>query len=351
MGTGMSLKGKKNPRAEQNPLNITFIKNVGTNSFANEILDNNFIVFKSLHNIIYLIYYDSSKSITSYNLITFQIINKIRTSPDEDVSNLRHFQDRKNKRDLFISISKDNNSIKLWNVNILKCLLNIKNLYSMGYLYSACFLHEKNSDQNFIIISNYNKFNNCQPIKVLDFSGKIIGEINNSKSNVLYIDSFYDKKSGRDFIITGNRGCIKSYDFNQNKIYHKYSENDIYGHYSLVVNDMEKNIKLIESSMDGNIRIWNFHSGKLIKKIRVNDEGVYGVCLWDVNFLFVGCRENGVDKKIKIVDIKNGKIVKELVNHRDNVLCIKKIKIPKYGKCILSQGHGLDGIKLWGIKS
>jgi len=35
------------------------------------------------------------------------------------------------------------------------------------------------------------------------------------------------------------------------------------------INDKEKIVKLIESSEE-NIQIWNFHSGKLIKKIKSN---------------------------------------------------------------------------------
>ena len=33
--------------------------------------------------------------------------------------------------------------------------------------------------------------------------------------------------------------------------------------------------------------------------------------------------------------------------HFNSVLTIKKIKYPKYGDCILSQGYNEDQIKLW----
>ena len=44
--------------------------------------------------------------------------------------------------------------------------------------------------------------------------------------------------------------------------------------------------------------------------------------------IFVGCG----DKTIKIVEIKNGLIIKSLTGHNNDVLSIKKIIHPKYGE-------------------
>ena len=78
-------------------------------------------------------------------------------------------------------------------------------------------------------------------------------------------------------------------------IYHIY--NDIYtnkidfylGLPSLLINKKRKIIELIEFYQDGFIRIWNFHSALLLKKIKViNNERLSGICLWNKRFLFVG---------------------------------------------------------------
>ena len=61
------------------------------------------------------------------------------------------------------------------------------------------------------------------------------------------------------------------------------------------------------------------------------------------NYILVGCG----DKTIKIVELKSGKIVKELIGHNDDVVSVQVINIPEYGKCIISQGNGNDQIKLW----
>ena len=67
---------------------------------------------------------------------------------------------------------------------------------------------------------------------------------------------------------------------------------------------------------------------------------MYGICLWDVNNLFVGC----VDKTMKLININNGKIIKSLSGHREEVITIKKVIHPKYGECLISYG---GDIILW----
>ena len=113
-----------------------------------------------------------------------------------------------------------------------------------------------------------------------------------------------------------------------------------------MVNKKEEIIKLIESSIDGNIRIWNFHSGELIKKIEAISIHLYGICLWNNNYLFVGCQDNS----IKLIELNTGKTVKILIGHNTSINTIKKIHDPIYGEFLLSQALFKDGIKLWKIK-
>ena len=59
--------------------------------------------------------------------------------------------------------------------------------------------------------------------------------------------------------------------------------------------------------------------------------------------MFVGCE----NKTIRLVELNTGELVKELRGHADSVISIKKLIIPKYGDCIISQGNQSDQIKLW----
>ena len=243
-----------------------------------------------------------------------------------------------------MSISGKDNNIKIWNVNNWKCILNLTNINNKGYLDSACFL--KSNNQIYIITSNYNLIGFSDPIKIYDFKGQKIKEVKDSNEKTFFIDTFCDNK---DYIITGNNNFSRSYDINNPKsdsmIYHTYNDNKYnYIIFSIIIKNIEGIIKLIESCTDGIIRIFNFHSGLLLNTIQICDKyKLYGICLWNDNSLFIGCE----DKEIKIVEIKNGLIVKSLSSHKDKVITIKKIFHNKYGECLISQNFNQSEIKLW----
>ena len=137
---------------------------------------------------------------------------------------------------------------------------------------------------------------------------------------------------------------IKSYDFNNNREYHTYSDLNKYlmpeYHNCLIINKKEE---MIESCNDGKIRIWNFHSGVLIKTIRVADYyQLKYFCLWDDDYIFVGSVNT-----IKIVELRTKKVIGDLNGHNRKVAYLTTIDLPKYGKSLISQGLDKDGIKLW----
>ena len=68
-----------------------------------------------------------------------------------------------------------------------------------------------------------------------------------------------------------------------------------------------------------------------------------GICLWDNEHIFVGCQ----DRTIKLIDINNNLIIKNLISNDNEVCTIKKFNHPKYGMCLISQGLKENNIKLW----
>jgi len=326
-------------KSNQNPKDISFSNDLIEDSYANNNLDNTFSVFKSINNILYLIFSNENRSIISYNLIDNKKINEIKNAHKEYIINFRHQLDKLNKRDLILSISADDNNIKLWNVSNWQCLLNLENVNNKGRLYTSCFLKDKN--QYYIITSNANN-NDSEPIKIFDFNGNKIKEINNSNNHTFFVDNYYDNLISNNYIITGNIGYVKSYDYNNNIIYHTYDDNDNIGHLSAVIYK-SKIIKLIESSYSGNIRIWNFHSGLYLSKIKIINEGLYGICLWNDDYLFIGAK----DKTIKLINFNEDKFIKSFVGHKDHPCTIKKLVHPKYGECFISQNWKQSKIKIW----
>ena len=336
---------------DSNINNLKLLTDLTKDSYADILLDNTFVIFKSINELIYLVYSNKDKSIISYSIIENKKINEIINAHENYITNFRYLLDKIYKRDLILTISASDNNVKLWNINNYECLLNLKNINQRGEINTACFLTDNN--QNYIITSNYSFFN--EPIKVFDFNGKKIKEINDSNHRTIFIDTYYDEQSSKIFIITANQGFVASYDYYNNKLNHKYideNNNNKSDHCSIIINSSEKKdnnekiITLIESCDDGYIRIWNFHSGEILKRIKVQDKYIYGICLWDNDILFVG----GGNKNLNIVDLNEEKIIRNLDGHNDDVLTIKTIIHPKYGKCLITQGNGEDQIKMWTIQ-
>jgi len=319
------------------------LSNITKDSYNHWCSDNSFIIFKSIDNIFYIIYSNEFKSIICFNLEQSKKTCEIRNAHTEYINSFNHFYDRKNKKDIVMSVSFLDNNIKLWDANIWECILNLNKVNDNGSIYSACFLYDEKQDYKYIVTSNYVLFFNSDPIKIFDFNGIKIKELNNSNRDVYFIDSYYDQKLSKYYIVSGNSDSVYSYDFANNKLYNKYDDNTNKNHRNLITKEYKKTVKLIESCDDGNIRIWDFHTAILLNRIKVNDNPLNGICLWGKDYLFVGCREN----PIKLVDLNNGKIVKNLKGHYSNISTIKKINHPLYGKCLLSQGWLKDQIKIW----
>ena len=321
--------------------NLQYICDITKDSYSYFYLDNIFTVFNSIDKIFYLIYGTNNKSIIAYNLIENKKVIEIKNAHKQLISSFRYYPDKINKRDLVISLSYDNN-IKLWNINNWECLCNFEEINKNGYLLSACFLNDNN--QYYIITSNYS--DNSELLKIFDLNGNKIKELINSGDDTSFIDTYYDIKLNKNYIVSGNIGYVKSYDYKEEKIYHEYRENDMEDHCSIIINDKEKIVKLIESSGDGHIRIWNFHTAELIHKFTITKKRLFGICLWDEKYLLVGCE----DKTIKLIELKTGEVINNLIGYNKIVLSIKKIFHPKYGECLLSQGNFDNQIKLWANK-
>ena len=109
----------------------------------------------------------------------------------------------------------------------------------------------------------------------------------------------------------------------------------------MIIYDNKKNVKLIESNTGGYIRIWNFHTGKLIKKIKISNAPLYGIFLWNLEFLFVGSYSG----KVLLINLKNGKIEQILdTKSYSKVNKVKKISHSKIGEYLITNN---DSLILW----
>ena len=327
------------------PTNLRLLYSLEQKSYADYGLDNTFVVFNSFNNILYLVYSTINKSIIFYDLKNNTLISEMKNCHLGYITNLRHFAYKIKKIDIIMSISNEDNNIKLWNIKNMTCILNLKDVNKNGFLYSACFLNY--NFENFIVTSNYDEFGYCEYLKVFNFKGQKIKEIKKSNEPTFIVESYFDEKYNyQNYIITGNLNHVKSYNFNKNELYHKYFDRNVNGyHYSIIIYNHNSVIKLMESCEDGNIRIWHFHGGLLLMKIKVSEDNINGLSLYNNKYVFVATD----DQIIKLVDLEEGCIINKFYAHSNEVLNLKIIYHPKYGYILISQAYEEDEIKIWSI--
>ena len=364
LGTNL-LNVCTNKNSEKNVNQITKFKTNPTdikysNTFIDDIdhyssfSENVFLIFKSVDDIYYLVYENTSKKIISYHLFEEKIITEIKYN--NDISCFNHYPDYYNKRDVIMTIEAEKNNIKVYNFQDWTLIHEFNKINKNGYLNIACFYCEAN---NIFVVTSNSRYSakNVEPIKIYDLKGNKIKDLKDSNENVSFLDTYYDKKTNINYILAGFTRYIKAYNYTNNAIYHIYKDKYNPFHRNIVVNDNPEITKLIESSSDGYIRIWDFHKGEFIKRIYVEEEdnkgcekGAYGICLWNDEYLFVG-----INKKIVLVNINTYNVIMKFeykikntcIVHYNDIIAIKKINHPKFGECLLSKAKDENKIQLW----
>ena len=99
----------------KNPIDIQALPELTKESYSDDLSDNTFTVFESIHKYFYLIFANKNKSIICYDLMDEKIVVELKNCHKEHITNFRHLSDKKNKRDLILSLSYMDKNIKLWN--------------------------------------------------------------------------------------------------------------------------------------------------------------------------------------------------------------------------------------------
>ena len=332
---------------ENYPKKIRYLKDLTKDSYCRSKNDKTFIVFNSIDNILYLIYYTKDNSIISYNLITYQKINEIKKI-NQEIINFDYYCDKNNKRDLILSKSFKT-ILLLWNVKNWECLAKIENWGDILYNHLlACFMNDNNNNYIIVISSHYESSKS----KLFNLCGEEIKIINEYKDIIDYADIYYDKKLNKNFIITSHGSYIYTYDYTKNKKYHKYHERSTRSHYIIyyiIIKENNNIIKMIEGELQC-VRIWDFHKGKLLNKINTDDYLFCGICIWNDDYFIIasnnkkfilgelnGKRPSNLDKNYRYIEISNA----------HNAINIQKIFHPKLGECLITQGEKNEQIKIW----
>ena len=297
-----------------------------------------FIIFKSINGILTLVYVTDDYSIISYDIEQNKQLNII-IKPQKDICNLQYCLDNKNKRDLILSQSSYNN-IKIWDINNCDCLLNLKDM-ELSYV-SVSKVSFINSNNNIYIILSSTSFSD-PTCKLFDLSGNLIKVIK-FDSNINYITTYDDDELSKIYILISTPNMVKSYSYDEDKIYHSYLNIRKSFIYNLIV--VNKDRIWEPTHLFGNygnyVIIWNFHTGEMLNNVCFN-ANINNICLWNNQFI-IAIVENFNENKdiISLLDISTGKLKKNLIiSENCKFTMISKIDHPDYGEGLvaLTQDH------------
>ena len=345
------IRKKEKKLKKLNPLHFEFISNL-SKSEMNFRVDNTFEVFNSILDCMCLVYSfklkDKYNSIATYNIIDCRTMCVLKNAHREDITNFRHYLDKRNKRDLILSVSATDNNVRMWDINNLEYIITINNINRHGFTKSACILNYNND--LYIVTSNYSHSEIQEPIRLYNMEGYKIKEINYKNNQTFFIDIYHDKQNDIKYIITGNIGFVRTYNYTNDCKYHRYNDDDDeeYEHYKVIIYNNKDLTKIIASGKERQVLIWDFHSTELLNKIKVSNvpyDNLYGICLWNKDFLFVGCD----DDTLKLIDLRKNFVINN-IKTEGLVINSKKMEHDIYKDCLITQDWR-NQIKLWIIKN
>ena len=115
----------------------------------------------------------------------------------------------------------------------------------------------------------------------------------------------------------------------------EYSKGPLY----IMVKKCGNITKLFAVMKENTIKIWNFHTTKLLDEINISKTKIKSICLWDEENLLIGTGGG-----LKLIDLNKNKLTKNYTDlvHIDRMeICT----IPKYGKCLITENY--NEMNLW----
>ena len=226
---------------------------------------------------------------------------------EEKITGFRNIYDEKNKRILLMSLSGEDNNVKLWETKDFKNwnqLLDLQNVNEQTEILSGCFINYKNNI--YLLTSGKNQENDQtikdpEPIKVYDLEGNEIEDKKIPiKSNVNFIDTFYHEKRDKYYVLLGCGKTCKYYNYEDQNDHQSFYDYD-QGYVKSVIIDESRDLIIALGLEQRTIMGWEFKSNGALKfKIYFKDIASIGtsLCLWNSQYLFVG-----LGKNVGIIDL------------------------------------------------
>ena len=283
-----------------------------------------------------------------YTLFDNKKINSL-SGHNNIIRTIRYFMNDKDKNEYLIS-ADDNKIVIIWDItNNFNIKHKIDTKYG-GSIYSCLLIFPKNSEDNYIITSTFNKSGKDEDSasKLYSLSnGNQIKYFNNTNNNhIYYLLSWYNNIDNKYYVIQFSYKKIIINSLLEDELYAELSNGKNNDHYSGFLFSQNNNDYLCTSSGLGYINIWDLYNKKIYKTINTNGCKLAHIIEWNKKYIIVADVNN---KSFKIINIDDGTIYNINTEHKKELTSIKKVNHPIYGESLLTAG-GDKTIKLWNLE-
>lgn len=323
-----------------NPQKLKFKKDITDKLQKSYTIDSVFCAFTTFDGRSYVAWGCPTFTVEIFDLLQDKLIKSL-SGFNQHIYITRHFFDNMKKKDYLLSTSYSK-SCKIWDCQDFSNVLTIQNCHSGSYLYSALLIFDPQFSESPLALTVAPNEN----IKVWDFKGQVVNQINATADYTYFLNVWYDEKNGSTseknvniYIINANSKDVKIYDYRTGKVYKTFynTEQQSAWHMSALVEYIGQKPYLFESDGQGNLRVWDIETQSVFKKIMLEGINLRGICFWNEMYVLVA----GTDKTVKIINYMQEKL-EGVLDANNNILCtIDKIHHPLHGECLFT--GGIDG--------
>jgi len=242
-----------------------------------------------------------------------------------------------------------------------KIINKSKTDYSKGQLSSCLMIFELNELCNFdckngiLLTACKNIYTNSElPIKMFVLNEK--GNLDSVKDylspkNTSYMLHWYNRKTKKNYIICLEKNKIVITPLLLCGIRCIYkSELNTWHHSGLIYDDVKNDREILYiNTLLSLVVLFDLYNNQVIGKIKTSSqiERLYSMIQWNDDYILVA---GATTPDIKVIDIKQQKCVGNIfIEHNDDFRCLRKIKHPKFGYCIIT-GSDDCTLKLYKLK-
>ena len=332
-------------------------------AFKSKLNFKSYLIYVSLNSHYYEDESEQSRDLTVYSLDKEKAVQKMKKAHNYSILVCRYCYNGYKRKEYVMTCSHDED-VKIWNVNnvdvnnddgvILTEFVHLTDIYKYKNITACCTYFTR--EDEFIIVTSENKAS----VKIFDFDKNLI-LVDRADCCVEIVDVFYDLKNKRNYVCYGEfhpnqiRVCDITYNYSLYRIFSEESDNQIT--FDIKVRRLSNrsgngdDIELIESvvyNKDGWIRIWNFTSGDLVRKITLKFP-IRGIEIISDGFICAGesSYERNKGVAIYVIDVDTGEIVESLKEHKYYISTLIKLsEVDNYGDMLVSLG-GDRKIVVW----